>query len=109
MTDLRPSLDPAFTIFGVDVTLPLAPDAGVTVTVRAIPLPYRAELVALGTDVREAGRRILYAFRRADVPSLPRGTLLEGPEIQGGETVTWKVELLEFLGPDECRAVCVRV
>ena len=84
MADVRPSLDPAFAAFGITVTIPHAPLTGTLRTVQAIPLLYRADVVLPGSSIAEPGQRMVFAFRRADLDDLPRGTLIEAPEITGG-------------------------
>lgn len=108
MTDSRPSLAPAFAAFGVDVIIPQAPPTGSLLTVRAIPLSYRQENVLPGTSIAEPGQRMVLAFQRADLDALPRGTLIEAPEISGGTVYTWRVDSVELINAEEVRLIVVR-
>lgn len=108
MSDLRPSLDPVFSLFGVDATIPYPTGVAGPLTVRAVPLSYRPTDVPLGTDVRDPQYRIVFAFRRTDVETLPRGTVIEAPEREGGAVVTWRVETLAHIDAEELRVVVAR-
>lgn len=66
------------------------------------PQPY-------GTDLRRRDPRRVIALPRADVPTLPRGTLVEAAEITGGAALTWRVDGFDQVAEvDHWRAIVVR-
>lgn len=52
---------------------------------------------------RQEARRVM-AIRLEDVPTVPRGTIVEAPEVGGADDQRWRVE-----GPDRVEADHVRV
>ena len=54
-----------------------------------------AESVPYGTDFQRREPRRVLAVKRADVVTLPRGTVITAPEKLGGADKTWRVDGLE--------------
>jgi len=105
------ALDTIYAHSGVDVIIPNAPGAGVTITVRALHQDFDPANPPLGTEITElrtGEERAIYCVRRSSVTDLPRGTILEAPEYPGGPVLTWKVESLLRKTPLEL-TVLVRV
>jgi hypothetical protein len=105
------ALDTIYAHSGLDVVIPNAPGAGVTITVRGIRQDFDPATVLFGTEITElrAGEdRAVYCFRRSSVAELPKGTVLEAPEVSAGPILTWKVESLLRKNPLEL-TVLVRV
>lgn len=105
------ALDTIYAHSGLDVTLPFAPGAGGSLTVRGLRQEFDPAAVPFGTEITElrAGEdRAVYCFRRSSVAELPKGTILEAPEVTGGPVLTWKVESLLRKSPLEL-TVLVRV
>jgi hypothetical protein len=90
MTDLRPPLDPIFGVFGLSATIhpagaPPVPVTGIWVLPATLDVPF-------GSELRSSEPRKLFALRRADAPSLPRGTRITAAEIEGGPIREWRVD-----------------
>jgi hypothetical protein len=105
------ALDTIYAHSGVDVIIPNAPGAGATITVRGLRQDFDPAVVPFGTEITELRTgedRAVYCFRRSSVAELPKGTVLEAPEVAGGPILTWKVESLLRKTPLEI-TVLVRV
>lgn len=84
MTDLRPSLAPARAAFGVPATV-IPPD-GPAIQATVIPLTANAEFPA-GGDLAVTELRKLFGLSRAEVPNIPRGTIIELDPLTASYTV----------------------
>lgn len=102
------SLDPLFEAFGVSaaVTLPEAADAipATGVWVQVVP-----DQFPVGRDLQRREPRKVLALRRAEVPTLPRGTLIVAVPFGGEAPRTWKVDGIDHTEADEWRAIVVPV
>jgi hypothetical protein len=90
--DLKVFKDPILRAFGIEQTVVVRPapdDAPVTTT--AVWLPPDTVDTA-GLDVRRREPRRVVAFPVADVPTLPRGSYVYGPDIVGGTSQRWRVD-----------------
>jgi len=58
-----------------------------------------------GTDLRRGDPRLVMAIAKADVPTLPRGTLIEAPDVAGGSNATWLVDGFDRVLADQWRAI----
>lgn len=47
------------------------------------------------------------AFKKIEVSTLPRGTRVEAPELQGGTDRTWKVDATDRADADQLRVVLI--
>jgi hypothetical protein len=92
MTDVRPSLAPALAIFGLPATVTVPGEAPVATT--AIWLP-PAPIYVDGVLTRTNNPQPVLALPRADVPIIPRGTLIEVARYAGGPVRSWIVESIE--------------
>lgn len=62
-----------------------------------------------GTDFRRVEPRRVMVLSRADVPTIPRGTVIVAPETLDGVDKTWKVDGLDRTEGDHWRAIVVLV
>lgn len=58
-----------------------------------------------GTDFRRGDPRRVLAIVKADVPTLPRGTVVLAPDVDGGTVHTWLVDGIDRALDDQWRAV----
>ncbi len=104
MTDLRPAIGPALAIFGLpaSVTLP-GEDPVATTAIWLPPVSVMTDGVIVQTDRPQP----VLALPRADVPSVPRGTVIEVAETDGGDVLSWTVEAVVGELPDEIRVIVI--
>lgn len=103
--DLRPSFTVALDAFGQSATV--TPPGGSPVPTRVVWLPpVTTELPAGGALQRAEPLRVI-GVAKADVPQVPRGTLIAAAELPGGPVQTWKVDGFERVDPDHHRVVVV--
>jgi hypothetical protein len=105
--DLRVPVDPIFQAFGVPatVTRPHPDDTPITTTIVWGAWPTEDAVDGFGLQRREP-RRVL-SIRYDQVPTLPRGSLVDAPEVLGGVTKRWRVDMPERLDPDIGRFVVI--
>lgn len=103
--DLRPPLSAALAAFGVDATVTVP--NGTPVETTAIWLPPVTEEMPVGADFRRAEPVRVLALPLADVPEIPRGTVVTAAEVEGGIEADWKVDAVSRLGVDHYRLVVV--
>lgn len=101
--DLRPPLSLALDAFGVDALV--APPSGPSVETTAFWLPSETEEVPSGGDLRRAEQKRVVVLPRADVPEVPRGTVITMAEADGGAPVDWKVDSADKHDYDHHRVV----
>lgn len=107
MLDLRVPTDPIFQAFGVSATVTRpAPDETPITTTVAWMTPQTVDGLIGGSITRREARRIA-ALRLDEVPTVPRGTLIDAPEELGGEVKRWFVESVDRIEPDLGRYVVV--
>ena len=100
MSDLRPAIGHALTVFGLPATVTLPGEEPVATTAIWLPpVSVLSEGVLVQTDRPQA----VLALPRADVPAVPRGTLIEAAETAGGEVKLWTVESVFGTLVDEIR------
>lgn len=109
MTDIRVPLGPIFDAFGVPATVTRpAPDdtpietTGVWVSPAVLDVP-------AGFDLQRADRRRLLSLRRDEVPTVPRGTVIEAPERDADDVASWRVDGIEAMDADQVRVLVVPV
>lgn len=100
-------LDLNFDVHGVDATVTVPDEAAIDV--RAVWLPPDTTLVPGGMAFQAADSRKVLAFKRADVPALPRGTRIVAPDRPGGTSQTWVVDGTESLAADHQRVTVLPV
>ncbi len=104
MSDLRPPLGAALAAFGLPATVTLPGEEPVDTT--AIWLgPVLVEVE--GVLVQTSGPQAVLALPRTDVPTVPRGTLIEAAEIDGGPVRSWSVEAVHAMTVDEVRLIVI--
>ena len=104
MSDLRPAIGPALTVFGLPATVTLpGEEPVVTVAIWLPPVSVVTEGVMVQTDRPQP----VLALPRADVPAVPRGTLIEVAESESGEVKAWLVESVLGLQVDEIRVIVI--
>jgi len=92
--DLRVPLDPIFDAFGVPATVTRpVPDEFPIVTTGVWVSPEMVE-AALGTDLSRTERQRMLALPTSAVPTVPRGTRIDAPELLGGAVKPWRVDAL---------------
>ena len=100
MPDLRPSLDPAFSAFGVPATVTPAGGVAVeTIVIGQAPFQLVQEATA-DPAITDYRRRV--AVRRSAVPLLPVGSTILAPEgfVLGATPTSYTVDLVEDLDPE---------
>lgn len=107
MSDLRPPFVAALDAFGVAATVTV-PD-GEPVETRVLWQPPITEEYPTGSDHRRATPRRRMAIPLADVPNVPRGTVILAPEVQGDTAVEWSVDETERVDSDHHRVVVIPV
>ena len=105
--DLRPDFSSAQTAFGVPatVTRPEPDDTPIETTVIWVP-PIPTDFPPGFDAQRQEPQRIL-ALPLVDVPTAPRGTLIEAPDVLNGEAQRWLVDGFDRYEFDAMRVVVV--
>lgn len=108
--DLRPSLDPALSAFGVSVVVTRPDYDDTPIATTGFWLSPLTDDQPVGTDfTRREPRRVL-VVPRAAVPTAPRGTLVTAPELEGGASRTWRVDgFQQVADPDHFRLIVALV
>ena len=106
MLDLRPTFASALTAFGVGASITVPGGDPVTTTV--VWSAVETVAVRVGEHERAEARRMV-SIPLADVPSVPRGTLISAPEVNGETARSWKVDAIERIDVDHIRALVVEV
>ena len=110
MADARVPMSAVLSAFGVEgtVTRPAPDDTPIT-EVGIVWLPPLIEDVPTGMTSSRREVINLMAFDRAQVPTAPRGTLIEAPELLGGEIKTWKVDGHDLHDAEQIRVIVMEV
>src|SRR5690349_19175419 len=103
MSDLRPPFVAALDAFGAAATVTI-PD-GDPVETRIMWLPPITEDYPTGSDQRRAVPRRRMAIPLADVPRIPRGTIVLAPEVPGADDIRWAVDETDRVDGDHHRVV----
>jgi len=102
VSDLRPDIGPALAIFGLPATVTVPGGQPVATTAIWLPsVPVETAGVFVSTDRPQA----VLALPRADISSIPRGTIIQVAEIEGGPVRAWVVEGVDDTRPDEIRLI----
>jgi len=103
--DLRVPLEAAAAAFGVPAIV-RRPDLDPIEAV-VIWLPFAPQELPAGFDTRRREPLRLLAVASADVPTLPRTTVIEAAEILDGPMRRWQVDAVDRNQADEWRAMVV--
>lgn len=95
----------AFGLPGV-VTRPAPQDTPIATTVVWVFPTTQDEPPSAEFHRRDSMRVV--AVKRADVPTLPRGTRIEAPAVLGGTSLTWTVERIDLSESDVIRALVLQ-
>lgn len=106
--DLRPDIGAALAAFGVPAVVTTPDRTAVSTT--CIWLPPAEDPQPVGVDFRRAEPRRVAGLPRADVPSAPKGTRIDAPEVLNGPILHWVVDSLQqAVVADELRVVVKQV
>lgn len=109
MADHRVPVAPLLAAFGVAATVTRpAPDTTPIATTGIWLDEALEEERPYGTDFQRRDPRRLMAIPRADVSTLPRGTLIAAPELAGKVIRTWRVDGLAHVDPEWWQGVVTR-
>ena len=86
------------------ITRPM-PDNEPIVGVRGIWLPPLVEDPPVGRELQRREPRRVLVLRRADVPTVPRGTVIVAPEKAGDPDSTWEVDGTDRLEADRVHVI----
>ena len=103
--DARCDIESALDAFGVDATVTV-PD-GVPVATVVFWLPPVTVEVPAGEQFRRVEARRVIVVSKADVPQLPRGTVIVAPEVDGGDDRTWVIDEVQRVYEDHYRATVI--
>lgn len=89
-SDFRVPLDPIFEAFGVPatVTRPVPDD----IPIQTTAIWDTGATDTIGVDLKRRESRLVMGLRRDQVPTVPKGTLIEAPPMGGGAVQTWRVD-----------------
>jgi hypothetical protein len=101
--DLRPSIESAQGVFGLGAIVTI-PD-GDPVQATVFWLPSKTVEVPIGNDMVRAEERRVLVISRAEVPQVPRGTLIFVPEYDTGDERYWVVDAIDRTEGDHVRVL----
>lgn len=104
--DIRPAFDSVLGAFGLPATVTFSDGTSVETTAAWLSSP--TEDVPHGTDLRRAEQRKLLSLGKADVPALPRGTVVTVAETEDADAVDWLVDSMERMEYDHFRFFVTR-
>lgn len=98
-----------FDVFGVEATV-TAPDAERPIETTAFWLPPTSVERPIGSELTALEPRYVMALKRAEVDEIPRGTLIDAPDVEGGDVKRWVVEEVGLrLHPDIIHVIVLPV
>jgi hypothetical protein len=92
---------------GVDVVVTL-PGAAAVETTGIWLTPVTEDFPSSGDFARREPRRVM-ALSRAELPSVPKGTVIVAPEFEGGDEQYWRVDGHERTEADQVRVIVVAI
>jgi hypothetical protein len=101
MGDVRPPISAALDVFGLAATVTVPGEASVSVTAFWLPP------VAYSQEFHPNERKRILVLPLAALPELPSGTIVNVPEVAGGQASDWKVNEVDRVEFDHYRAVVV--
>ena len=94
---------------GVPATVQLEyPDVGDPIETRGIWVTQFTESLPDSLELQRREPIKVMALRRDEVPTVPRGTTIQAPEVMGGPVLGWKVDGMARVDNDHHRVVLVR-
>ncbi len=103
--DLRPDLEAPLAMWALPATVTV-PD-GAAVETEAFWLPPKTVEVPVGNGMVRAEERHVLVLPRADVPQVPRGTIVSVAEAEGEDVQEWRVDAMDRVHVDHYRVVVV--
>ena len=82
------------------------PNSSAITTTGVWSVPTLPDTPAAAAFNRGEIRRVM-ALKRADVPTVPRGTLISAPEKPGGTASTWRVDGIELVEADHRKVIVI--
>lgn len=105
MGDIRVRPPALFRAFGVDATVTRPGQDAIDTSV--VWVNQTTDGVPLGAALQMADPKRLLVVRRDHVPTLPLGTVIQAPEIDGDDIKVWKVDTIVHYEPDLIRALVI--
>jgi hypothetical protein len=99
------ALQVTFDVAGVPATVTLS--GGQPIVTAAIWLEPILIDAPISNDLQRRDVRRVVALRKADVPTAPRGTRIDGAERVGGPVLSWRVDESEAADPVHMRVIVV--
>jgi hypothetical protein len=97
---------PLLAVFGLPATVTRpAPDDTPIATTAIWVTEAMEESRPFGTDFQRREPRRLLALPRADLATLPRGTVIAVPEMSGAASKAWRVDGLDQVDPQFWRVI----
>jgi hypothetical protein len=106
LADMRVPMAAALAAFGVSATV-TRPNEEPIVGVTVMWISPLTEMFPGGGDLKVADRQRVLVISLAEVPAVPRGTVIEAPEIAGASPGLWVVDALERREADHVRVLVV--
>lgn len=94
-----------FDTLGIPVTV--TPLEGSSIETQGIWTPSEFDERPVGKDYSRRDPRRVMALRIADVPDIPRGSLIVASEFDGEDAKNWKVDGIEKTDRDHIRVILV--
>lgn len=92
---------------GVDVTVTTPDPDAEPIETRGIWATPTTELLPGGFDVQRAEPRRVLVLPSAEVPTVPRGTIILAPEHLGGDVLRWRVDGIDRIEVGQHRVVVI--
>lgn len=100
-------MDPIFSAFGVPATVTRPDPNDTPVATTIVWGSWLTEDALGGSQVQRREPKRVLSVRLDQVPTLPRGSVIEAAEVAGGTSKRWRVDGLERLETDLGRYVVV--
>lgn len=96
-------LDVQLRTLGVPATV--TPCGAAPIQTRGLWVTPTTEDLPSGFDARRRAARKVLTFSRAAVPTMPTGTAIAAPELDGGPVRSWKVDGFDWINTEQIRVV----
>lgn len=106
--DLRPSMDDPMAAFGLPAVVSVEGKEPVTAAT-AFWLPPTTEETPVGGEYTRRESLDVLVLRKSEVPTAPRGTIVEVAYVLGADVETWRVDGFQHGDADHHRLVMMRV
>lgn len=107
MSDIRVPMDPLFEAFGVPATVTRPEPDDTPIATSVIWESWPTEDAAGGFAVQRREPRRVLAMRLDQVPTVPRGTVIQAPEQAGAAIKRWKVDGFDRLETEIGRYIVI--